>query len=542
MKRLLLVLGLSFAWNCPGAMAAPANSSGSTAASSPRNAGLAKVFRKGLEAFEQKRYGDAIESFRQVLSKQPDHTPSKIYLARSLYQQKNLVDALKTFRDIDVKQLEADAAYDYGQTAYRSGDYTAAIKAFAVVPNGHPLYDLAGYYGGISAYKTGEYQHAIDLFDQAVVLPSKLVRSQKLYRLESEKKLFQKQKAEVQATGIPMIKGSKKDASPQVAFIEIPRQEISLTHRYKNQTSEAKKGKSQDVDMQRTTLALSWGSEPAPASAKSQWLYYFDLQGASVKDNEQELLIMPTPSDTLENSTLLRFKPTSLLRTEVGGGYETAVGSTSTFGVLAGAYAYAADGDFSDKLQYSPYISLFFSQKGETLETLLSASTHPRFDSEKLLITQTVQDGSLLFNLTKTVFLGLKGQLNEYNYNTSRLGGPDWNGRGQLEIGYRKPKVLNLALGAFYEVAQGWRLYDATQELPLVKFNLSQSGAYVRADISLTDWWSFGFNAKFAQNSFANVLPEEGEDFPISGETYLDENHGSSISQFALYTTLSHTF
>lgn len=542
MKQLLLVLGLSLAWNSPGTMAAPAKSTGASALSAPRNTGLAKVYRRGLEAFEQKRYDEAIEALQLVLSKQAEHAPSKIYLARSLAQQKNLTEALKIFREIDLKVFDGDAAYDFGQTAFRLADYATAIKAFGLVPSGHSLFDLAAYYGGISAFKMGEFQQAIDLFDQAVVLPSKLVRSQKLYRVESEKKLFQKQKAEVQATGISVAKGARKDADPPPAFVQEPFRGISLAHIYKNQTSEAKKGKSRNVDLQRTTLALSWGSEKPVATAKSQWIYYLDLRASTVKGNEQELLVLPATDEMFENATLLRFQPSSLIRPEFGGGYEMAVGTSSTFGAVAGAYAYAADGNFVDKIQYSPYFSIFFSQSDETLETTLSAATHPRFDSDRLIITQSVQDGALTLKLTEMMFLAIKGQLNEYSYNTSRLSGPDWNGRGQLEVGYRNAKVLSLALGAFYEVAQGWRLYDVSQELQQLEFNLSQSGGYARAHIDLTSWWSFGFHAKFAENTYSDVLPLVGVNTPLSGQAYLDESQGSTISQFALFTSLSKSF
>ncbi len=540
MKRLLLVLGLSLAWDLPGLKAAPANSTGSSAVSAPRNSGLAKIFRRGVEAFEQKRFDDAVEAFQQVLQKLPDHLGTKIYLGRTLYQQKNLVDALKVFKDIDIKALEPEAAYDFGQAAYRSADYETALKAFALVPNGHPLYDLAGYYGGISAYKTRDYQHAIDLLDQAVVLPSKLVRSQKLYRLEAEKKLFQKQKEEVQSEGIPIIKGKKE--LPPTVFVYQPQRGLGITHRYRNQTSEIKKGKAEDYDMQRSTLKLHWSSDKPVATQKSQLIYLTQIEASNVKENQFETLIMPTPRESLENSTLQRYVPDTLVHAEIGGGYEMAIGSTSTIGIIGGAYANAGDGDFAKKILYSPYLSLFLGQSGDALETLLSVETHPRFDKDKLLITQTVQNGSLRFNLSKSVYFGLKGQLNEYSYNTERLSGPDWNGRGQLEVGYERSKTLFLNFGTFYEIAQGWRVYDATQELPLVKFNLAQTGAYTSADLNLTSWWTFGFQAKYAQNNYANVLPELGENFPVAGQTYVDENRPSQLSQFTLYMNFYKSF
>lgn len=539
MKRLLLVLGFSFAWSYPGIQAAPASSAGASS-QAPRNSVLAKIFRKGVDLYEKKRFSEAVEAFRLVLGKQNDHTPSRVYLARALYQQKNVVEALKVFRELDVKALEPDAAYDYGQAAYRSGDYENAIKAFGAVPNGHPLFDLAGYYGGISAYKIAEFQRAIDLFDQAVVLPSKLVRSQKLYRLEAEKKLFLKQKAEVESTGIPNFKGKRE--APTIPFVYDPQEGLSLTHSFTHQTVDTKKGQSEEADIQRSTLGLYWGSDKPPSGVRSQWLYLADLRLGSSKDAYKEVKLIANPTDVLEDATLERYQPDTVIRPEVAGGYEMALGNQSTLGLVGGAIAYVGDGDFAEKSMYAPYASIFFSQKTDAIESKLSVASYPMFDSEELKITHTVQDGIMQINFTKSFFAALKGQLNEYSYNVERVNGADWNGRGQLEIGYRREKGVSIKLGTFYEVAQGYRLYDVAQELPLTKFNLNQFGGYTSADLNITNWWMFGFAGKFAQNTFANVLPAQGDQFPLGGQEYLDEYYGEKISQFSVYTTFYKNF
>ncbi|RYZ47357.1 MAG: tetratricopeptide repeat protein, partial [Proteobacteria bacterium] len=97
MKRLLVAFSFSLAWNyqIPGAIAAPASpaSAPTTASLVPKNASLQKIYRKAMEAYDAKRYDEAVDLFGQVLTKQPDHTSSKIFLARSLYQQKNITEA-----------------------------------------------------------------------------------------------------------------------------------------------------------------------------------------------------------------------------------------------------------------------------------------------------------------------------------------------------------------------------------------------------------------------------------------------------------------
>jgi tetratricopeptide (TPR) repeat protein len=541
MKRLLVAFSFSLAWNLqiPGAIAAPASpaSTPSTASLVPKNASLQKIYRKAMEAYDAKRYDEAVDLFGQVLSKQPDHTSSRIFLARSLYQQKNITEAFKTFQQIDIKLLEPDAAYDYGQVAYRSGDYGVAIKALAIVPNGHPLYDLAGYYAGISAYKLGEYQQSIDLFDQAVVLPSKLVRSQKLYRKEAEKKLLAKQRHELQSGSVSSTKDNRPSpqAATPVSFVLNPERAITLSHRYMNQTSETKKALSTEYDLSRSRLDFEWGSADPAATAKSQWVYLGKVSGMTTHDGEQEIPILPTPEETLQFLALSRYKPKTMMRLEIGGGYESQIGDRSTIGAQVGAYAYAPDSDFAKGLLVSPYISVFVAQKGEAIETELKAEAHPRFDDGELLVTQSVQEGQFNFNLTKSAYVGLSGELNEYSYNTERLSGPDWNGRFLFSVGYRQEKSLSLSIGAFYEIAQGWRIYDADPAVPLMKFNLSQSGAFAKADMHLTSWWTVGINGKIANNAYSNPVP-------VGAEAYLDEHYGSKLSQFALYTSLTKSF
>ena len=543
MKRLRLLLALccSLAWNykISGAIAAPASTGqSSTAANVPKGPALQTLYRKAMEAYDAKHYDEASDLFKQILAKQPDHASSKIFLARSLYQEKSLAEAFKTFQQIDIKLLEPDAAYDYGQVAFRSNDYPTAIKAFAIVPNGHPLYDLAGYYGGISAFKMGEYQQAIDLFDQAVVLPSKLVKMQKLYRKEAEKKLLLKQKHEMNSGGTTS-KTSERPSAPVVAepanFILAPLRGVVLSHRYMNQTGETKKALSTEFDLSRSELTAGWGSDKPNASAKNQWVYLANVKGMTTHDGEQEIPIMPTPDETLQFLALARHKPKTLARTEIGGGFETVIGDKGTLGVSVGAYAYAPDSDFKKRLLYTPYISVFFSQSGTLLETSLKAEVHPRFDDKELLVTQTVEEGTIQFNISRLAFLGLTGELNEYSYNTERLSGPDWNGRFRLQAGYAQKKSLSLTIGTFYEIAQGTRLYDLSPDVPLLKFNLSQSGAFAKADMYLTSSWIVGISGKLVRNTYSNPVP-------VGAQDYLDKSYGSKISQFALYTSLSKTF
>ncbi len=541
MKRLLLVISCSIAWNChiPRVSAAPASSGSSANSNAPKTPALQALYRKAMEAYEAKKFGEARELFEQILSKQSDHTPSRIYLARSLYQQKNSSEALKVFRQIDPKNLEPDAAYEFGQVAFRGNDFTAAIKALAIVPNGHPLYDLAGFYGGISAFKLGEYQQAIDLLDQAVVLPTKLVRMQKLYRKEAEKKLLIKQKQELQGS----TSGSKPadrtasvpPAPPGSGFYLIPNRAVGISYNYLNQTLESKDAPFQDAPVTTTVLALDWASEPPAAGAHNQWFLLASFKGLSNTNGSKEFPALQTPDQLLQSMVLLLTEAKTLLRTELGAAYETIIGDRSSFGFQSGVYTYAPDSDFAKRLMGSPYVSVFLVQNGDSIETRFKAEAHARYLASRLIVTQSMQEGIINFNLSKEAYFGLTGELDEYSYNVERLSGPDWNGHILLQLGYRQEKTLSLLLGTFYEIAQGWRIYDSSPKLPLMKFNISQSGILAKADMFLTSWLTLGISGRLITNTYANAIP-------VGAEELIHTTLPTSISQFNIYTSLTKSF
>jgi len=538
MKRLLLALSCSIAWNChiPGLLAAPASSAGN-AANAPRSAALQTLFRKAVEAYEAKKWGDATELFTQILSKQSDHTASRIYLARAYYQQKNANESLKAFRQVDPKLLEPEAAYEYGQVAFRSNEYTLAVKAFATVPNGHPLYDLAGFYGGISSFKLGEYQQAIDLFDQAVVLPTKLVRLQKLYRKQAEKNLIIKQKQELQASSVGMKGGDRSSAATNASshFYLMPNRGIGLSYKYMNQTLEPKNSPSEEATIASSQLALEWASDRPATSAHNQWLFLLSLKGSANQKGSEEFPALQTADQLLEAMVLLDTEAKTLFRPELALGYETMIGDKASFGFQAGGYAYAPDSDVAKRLYANPYVSIFVTQSGDTVETRFKAEEHLRFKSNELLLTQSIQEGTISFNFSRYTYFSLTGELNEYSYNVDRLSGPDWNGHILLQLGYKQERSLSLVLGTFYEVAQGWRLYDFYETQPLVKFNINQSGALFKADFYLASWLTLGASARIINNTYSSAIPAGAQDL-------VDVSLPSTITQLSVFTAISKSF
>jgi tetratricopeptide (TPR) repeat protein len=150
---------------------------------------IVPLFRKGRQAYEDGDYGRATAAFSRVLKAQPNHQPSLLLYGRISYKLKRMNDAYYLFSRVNPSSLDAETAYEYGQTFFQKQQFGPALMGFQKVPAKHSLADLARYYGGLSAAKLKRYELAQDLLKSAVVLPEKESRKRKLYLVHISKLL-----------------------------------------------------------------------------------------------------------------------------------------------------------------------------------------------------------------------------------------------------------------------------------------------------------------------------------------------------------------
>ena len=182
--------------------------------------GMLKLYKKATILYDQQKYDDAISIYSRILKTYPGHEPSRTYIAKSLYRLGRSNQAYKVFAQLKLDNLDPETSYEYGQTFFRKKKFETAYKAFKRIPNGHPLFDLSSYYGGVCAIRMKKYSEALDLFDQAVVLPSKLMASKKTLQKQTEeivlnqqRKALEDQKKKPKNTVLPP-KSTKNGASP----------------------------------------------------------------------------------------------------------------------------------------------------------------------------------------------------------------------------------------------------------------------------------------------------------------------------------------
>lgn len=519
MKALLQAAGLVTAlWGFCTPLAEPWGFSSLIAApvkAPPKNAGLQKLFRRGMDAYEARSYDDAVDLFSQLLQKQPDYLPAKIQLARTLYQLKRPQDAYKLFQQIeDVSILEPDPSYEYGQSAFRANDYANALKAFRNVPNGHPLFDLAGYYGGISAFKQGEYQLALDLFEQAVVLPSKLLKSQKLYQKEAERLSMQQQKQELQNTVPPVGARPNAEEPPEppkpFRFLSATRG-LSLMPRFTSQTQEIIDKETRVDQIKAGNLLLSLGLERGGSVPKAaHWVFQTDLSAQAFEGTSREILAIPTPDEEQERFIIRKSLPRSLFSLDAAARIEWNIATGTSLGLSLGARALAPGESDEPKGAAIPQIGVFLAQKNNNLETLFKTDFYGFVYDGDMLFSNARQIGRIDYVAQNKIRFGLQGELSEYAYNVDRVDGPDWQGRILTEIGYGNDQGFRVMLGAFFEITEAQRFHDLG-DVSIIEFNNSSAGARLSAGYDLFRFVDLGVDA-WAMNRSTSALNQSDDD------------------------------
>ncbi len=155
--------------------------------------GVRKMFLAAEKLYRKGQYGAAMSAFANLLRYYPQHMPSILLYAKSAYRLDRVKDAYSLFTRVDVNSLDPETSYEYGLAFFSQKKFAGSLNGFRRIPQGHPLYDLANYYGGISAIKIRNYELAQAMMERAVVLPDKLVASRSLYLKHLKKILLMKE-------------------------------------------------------------------------------------------------------------------------------------------------------------------------------------------------------------------------------------------------------------------------------------------------------------------------------------------------------------
>jgi len=157
---------------------------------------VSSEFVAAQKLFDEGKFPAALTAFTKIMRKYPGYTPALIFYAKTLYRLERIPESYQYFSKIDVNALDIVTSYEYALSFFWMRQYNGAFVGFTRVPPAHALSDLANYYGGIAAMKIHRYADAEAMMEKAVVLPTKLARSRRLYLKHiRELKLLQEKNA-----------------------------------------------------------------------------------------------------------------------------------------------------------------------------------------------------------------------------------------------------------------------------------------------------------------------------------------------------------
>lgn len=93
----------------------------------------ARKNQKGIEAFDQKKYTEALELFLSAKGLKPEAQALKNNTAAALYELKKYQEAVNELSSVDPDRLKGDQAglhYNLGNAYYRLGQFPKALESY----------------------------------------------------------------------------------------------------------------------------------------------------------------------------------------------------------------------------------------------------------------------------------------------------------------------------------------------------------------------------------------------------------------------------
>ncbi|MBF0377016.1 MAG: tetratricopeptide repeat protein [Desulfamplus sp.] len=117
------------------------------------SASSSKSVKKGIEAYEQGKYEDAMKSFIDAQLQRPELPELYYNIGSAAYKKEDYEaafnnftkakESLKDSKDDDTKLLREKSIYNLGNTKYRMGDLEGAVKEFQQIPKTSQIYNDA---------------------------------------------------------------------------------------------------------------------------------------------------------------------------------------------------------------------------------------------------------------------------------------------------------------------------------------------------------------------------------------------------------------
>ncbi|WP_159455306.1 tetratricopeptide repeat protein [Pseudobacteriovorax antillogorgiicola] len=491
-----------------------------------RPGGVLRLYKKATSLYDQRKYDDAISVYSRILKIYPSHEPSRIYIAKSLYRLGRHRQAYRLFKQLDLSTLDPETSFEYGQTFYRRRRYEGALEAFQRVPSGHPLLDLASYYGGVSALRLKKYPEAVGFFDQAVVLPSKLMRSKKALQKQAEDMMLAEQRKNLNEanpgpnprppTPEPSGPISPKTPKPpsyvspgfliannQVSgFVDVDSQEQDFSGVRSVSTSQTWLGVDGQVGYD---IPLGSSETPNPSHFHTS----LGLRAQSGSTSESSLAITEDYDHEIETLLINRTQASTIARAHLDLAPEWNIGNNSWLGFGASYIHLVSDGDSSLSASL-PSVYLQLGQQNQNYSLLLRARyTNVNVDQAQYM-ERTDELLAIEAKVSEKVSVKGVGMLSQFSYSQSTTDGPDWLGRLYGQVMYSFTPKLAMGARGHYEQLGGNRLHNLNS-IPVVGFEQDNIGGGLVLKGVFTDWLSAEASVVTHDRKVQSIEPDSNE-------------------------------
>ena len=530
-------------------------------AKSSKKDGIIKQFRKATKLYDDRKFAKAAKIYARILKRFPEHGPSKIQLAKSYYRLEKISTAYSVFKTIDPKYLDPETAYERSQSFYSQKKYKGALEGFEKIPKGHPLYDLAGYFGGISAVKIREYEKADALFEQAVVLPSKLTKPKKLYQKHVEEMLLtlkrkeleqQKTKATVQQQRNPR-QGVQTQLPPQpvqppppmypppAQAYQLPpplprapnkfaRQRIDIYRKHKgflNASSSAEFGasyvsqpsdysnlKKEDEVFQTSFFRFQTGKlmyldNNIRRKRRSAATLKASIHAYDRNFDGTQLSIGASADEDIESRVLSKGKGNEKVGTlNLEAAYEFPLRRNFWLGGKASAFTAARDFETGKSLA-NLRAGVFLGLKNKSFNGSVEINGIQTLDKGQTPIfsrSQEIFDGRFL--LIFDTEIQTYGRLEQYNYRDETTDGPDLTIFFESNLVFNVSGIIQAGLGFYFEDFIAYRIHGVDNK-DIREFDQRRSGGQLFLRVNPITWLYLEAELLQGQAEFSNILPDD---------------------------------
>ncbi|MFW7377617.1 MAG: tetratricopeptide repeat protein [Oligoflexus sp.] len=482
---------------------------------------IQQQLRRADQLFQGRDYERASFLYTQILKRSPDTLAARINLARCLYKLGRFDDSFRAFQNIKLDELDPEARYEVGQSALKVKDFAKALEAFKAVPSGHPLYDLANYYGAICASNLQEYRQAAELMRQAVVLPSKLTPSKKAYLQHIQEMMAQQEAAEAKKEALrpetPPPLPKEEPVIPQAfgsGFGPNPGHSLAIAFRSTIQNQEYID--SPKLRHERQEPYLEWQvAKRLPLQAKQEephnMLLHFRLNLSQLTQNRREMRMIEDENQELRRLFRQKNQGQQDLMSEVDTGILPQWHIGQDMWLVAGGQFIAVSPGVDLGSSFSHLIGVVgFGLQKKDFEALLRLRLIDTGGDAKRQYTRTQQEVDLHLLPQGRFTIGIHAKIAQYSYSQPEIDGPDYLSLFHLNSRLKIGSIASIGAGGFIERLDGQR-YHNLNEIPVIGFNQTTSGGQVDLKFEPFWWLKLELGVRTANRIFEDLLPAEVE-------------------------------